>query len=250
MTRRSTVAALVVGLLLALLPVGWWLTRPGTVGQDEAVRLAASTPPTDPAPGPLRTTAAPGAAGSGGASSPPGGASSPPGPASAAVPATRPSRPVPAGAPRDQPTQLSIPGLGVDAQVVPVGVDPATGEMQVPQVVDVVGWYRFGPGLGERAGSTVIAGHVDAADQGRGAFFRLRELRPGQRFTVAGGDGRVRGYRVVSREVYAKTKAPLSRVFARDGAPRLTLVTCGGSFDRSTRSYRDNIVVTAVEEAR
>jgi hypothetical protein len=45
--------------------------------------------------------------------------------------------------------------------------------------------------------------------------------------------------------VYAKSSAPLDRLFARDGPPRLTLVTCGGSFDRGTGHYRDNVVVTA-----
>ena len=55
-----------------------------------------------------------------------------------------------------------------------------------------------------------------------------------------------RTYRVVAREEYRKTKIPLDRYFARDGKPRLTLITCGGPFDREAGHYRDNIVVTAV----
>jgi len=35
-------------------------------------------------------------------------------------------------------------------------------------------------------------------------------------------------------------------LFARTGQPRLTLITCGGAFNRTTRSYDNNIVVTAV----
>jgi hypothetical protein len=53
-------------------------------------------------------------------------------------------------------------------------------------------------------------------------------------------------FRVVSREAFPKSKAPYSRLFARDGRARLTLVTCGGAFNRKNGSYRDNIVVTAV----
>ncbi|SCE91639.1 Sortase family protein [Micromonospora carbonacea] len=64
--------------------------------------------------------------------------------------------------------------------------------------------------------------------------------------TATGGDGTTREYRVVAREEYAKTKVPLDRYFARDGSPRLTLITCGGPFDPQTRRYRDTIVVTAV----
>jgi hypothetical protein len=50
---------------------------------------------------------------------------------------------------------------------------------------------------------------------------------------------------VVARERYTKSKIPLDRYFARDGRVRLTLITCGGPFDRRTRHYRDNVVVTA-----
>ncbi|MEU5525673.1 class F sortase [Micromonospora chersina] len=144
------------------------------------------------------------------------------------------------------PVGLRIPPIGVTATVDPVGINRRTDEFEVPPSVDRVGWYRYGPGLEAGTGSVVIAGHVDSADQGRGAFFRLRELDRGDTLTVTGADGRERRYRVVAREEYAKTRIPLDRYFARDGSPRLTLITCGGPFDAKTRHYRDNIVVTAV----
>ncbi|MEU8068300.1 MULTISPECIES: class F sortase [unclassified Micromonospora] len=144
------------------------------------------------------------------------------------------------------PVKLSIPPIRVTATVNPVGVNERTDEFEVPPSVDRVGWYRYGPGLEAGAGSVVIAGHVDSAEQGKGAFFRLRELDQGDKLTATGSDGRERAYRVVAREEYRKSKIPLERYFARDGKPRLTLITCGGPFDAKTRSYRDNIVVTAV----
>lgn len=153
---------------------------------------------------------------------------------------------LPADAATVPPAKLSVPAIGVTATVNPVGVNDRTGEFDVPPSVDQVGWYRYGPGLEAATGSVVIAGHVDSAEQGKGAFFRLRELDRGDTLTVAGADGRDRRYRVVAREEYAKTKIPLDRYFARDGRPRLTLITCGGPFDPKTRHYRDNIVVTAV----
>jgi hypothetical protein len=143
------------------------------------------------------------------------------------------------------PTRLAIPAIDVVARVDPVGIEPDSGEFDVPPSVDEVGWYRFGPGLDAQAGSVVIAGHVDGADQGPGAFFRLRELDQGDLIEVAAGD-QVRQFRVVGREEYDKTQIPLQRYFARDGDLRLTLITCGGPFDAAARSYRDNIVVTAV----
>jgi len=144
------------------------------------------------------------------------------------------------------PVSLRIPSIGVTATVDPVGINERTNEFEVPPSVDRIGWYRYGPGLEAEAGSVVVAGHVDSAKQGEGAFYRLRELDRGDTLTATGSDGEQRTYRVVAREEYDKTKIPLDRYFARDGAPRLTLITCGGPFDAAARRYRDNIVVTAV----
>jgi hypothetical protein len=146
------------------------------------------------------------------------------------------------------PVRLRIPAIAVDARVDPVSIDAATNDFAVPPSIDIVGWYRHGPGLAATAGSVVIAGHVDGAGQGPGAFFRLRDLAMGAVIEVRGADGRLVRYAVVARETYDKSAIPLDRYFARDGSPRLTLITCGGPFDRTTRSYRDNVVVTAVAQ--
>jgi hypothetical protein len=166
----------------------------------------------------------------------------------ATAPTTAPAAPPPteAKAAVVPPKKLRIPAIDVVASVNPVGVD-AAGDFAVPPSVDQVGWYRFGPGVNASAGSVVIAGHVDSREQGRGAFFRLRELERGDEVTVTGDDGVVHTFRVIAREEYRKTKIPLDRYFARDGEPRLTLITCGGPFDPVARHYRDNIVITAVE---
>lgn len=144
------------------------------------------------------------------------------------------------------PVRLVVAALRLNIAVKPVGVDPKTGEFDVPEKVSTAGWYRYGPGLGADAGSVVIAGHVDTVTDGAGQLIRLAEIRRGTRITVRGADGSTHVFRVVSRRAFPKSKAPYSRLFAREGAPRLTLVTCGGAFDRETGSYRENIVVTAL----
>ncbi|AGZ42447.1 putative sortase family protein [Actinoplanes friuliensis DSM 7358] len=143
------------------------------------------------------------------------------------------------------PARLRIPAMKLDATVAAVGVDAKTGDFAVPPSVDRVGWYRFGPGMTADAGSIVVAGHVDSAAQGKGAFFGLDKLSPGDPISLADADGVIREFEVIARERYAKTRIPLDRYFARDGATRLTLITCGGPFDKKTGHYRDNIVVTA-----
>lgn len=175
------------------------------------------------------------------------------GPAVAAAPASAAPAPavsiaaggLPSVAASTPPVRLRIAAIGIDATVVATGLNTETSEVDVPKSVDTVGWYRFGPDLAASRGSVVIAGHVDSATQGGGAFFRLRDLRPGDEVTVAGSDGATRTFSVVSREVFEKAAVPLDQLFARDGPPRLTLITCGGAFDASSRHYRDNVVVTA-----
>lgn len=227
MRRRVSIVLVVVGVLIAVAaPVGWVLTRPPrTVGAAAADALARTTPPvTAPAESDLRGMAG-----------------------AVAVPVrdgrAGAGRPVPAPVP----VRVDLPSLGVSAAIRPVGVD-GRGTLQVPPDVADVGWYRYGPRPGDPAGSTVLSGHVDSAEQGRGAFFRLRRLAPGDPVVVHGSDGRVRRYRVVAREEWPKGRVPLDRLFARTGASRLTLVTCGGGFREDIDSYLDNVAVTAVAE--
>lgn len=142
------------------------------------------------------------------------------------------------------PVRIRLATLGVDVPVVQVGVD-AQGGMEVPEDVRTVGWYRFGAAPGAATGSAVLSGHVDDRIQGPGAFFDLADLAVGDDVQVRLADGTALDYRVSDVERIDKSVLPVDRLFDRDGRPVLTLVTCGGSFDRATRNYRQNVVVTA-----
>jgi sortase (surface protein transpeptidase) len=121
----------------------------------------------------------------------------------------------------------------------------ATGQMDVPENVTDVAWYKFGPSPGER-GSAVLAAHVDLAGEGRGVFFGLRTLDADVIVHVTYDDGSERPFRVVARTVYDKDELPTDVLFAKDGPPALTLITCGGAFSRADRHYDSNVVVYAV----
>ena len=142
------------------------------------------------------------------------------------------------------PIGILIEGVAIAGPVVPVGVDAGTGELEVPPVANVVGWYRHGPTPGAE-GSAVLAGHVDWHGE-VGVFFRLSRVEPGAVVVVGYADGTQRRFTVVERRLIAKPELPVSDVFARTGPPALVLITCGGDFDRSIRRYRSNVVVTAV----
>jgi sortase (surface protein transpeptidase) len=143
------------------------------------------------------------------------------------------------------PVRLAIEAIGVDAPIEGYGVNQRTGQMDIPRNVRDVGWYQHGPAPGE-PGSAVLAAHVDLSSQGRGVFFGLRRLEPGDRIEVTYADGSALEFRVVGRVVYDKDELPLETIFATDGAPVLTLVTCGGGFSDSIQSYDSNVVVYAV----
>ena len=59
-------------------------------------------------------------------------------------------------------------------------------------------------------------------------------------------DGTTATFRAEARAVYDKTELPTEAIFSRQGPPVLTLITCGGDFNSSIRSYESNIVVYAV----
>jgi hypothetical protein len=140
-----------------------------------------------------------------------------------------------------RPVSIAIPAAGVDARVVPVGLRP-DGAMEVPEV-DLAGWYRLGPRPGER-GPAVIVGHVDSRE-GPAVFYRLGRLRRGDRIVVGQGGGAAAAFAVERVERHPKEALPVGRIWSPTGQPVLRLITCGGSFDRSTGHYRDNVVVYA-----
>jgi sortase (surface protein transpeptidase) len=139
------------------------------------------------------------------------------------------------------PTTISIPSIGVKAPIVPVGLQ-ADRAMQVPDP-DKVGWYRLGPRPGG-PGPAVLIGHLDSRT-GPAVFYRLRQLRPGDEILVGERGGDTRRFLVGRLERHPKTALPVNRIWTTATRPLLRLITCGGSFNRATGHYRDNLIVYA-----
>jgi sortase (surface protein transpeptidase) len=164
--------------------------------------------------------------------------------AGSASPAPLTIEPAPATEPVQlpAPTQVRIPVIGVDSTLESLAVDGA-GALQGPTDYAKAGWYAAGVAPGE-IGPAVIAGHVDSAT-GPAVFYRLRDLKAGDTVEVLRGDRWI-PFRVVASERYPKNQFPTDQVYRPTPVPELRLITCGGSFDHSRRSYEDNIVVYAV----
>jgi Sortase domain len=148
-----------------------------------------------------------------------------------------------AGLPRSRPTRVVIPALDVDSRdLVDLGLD-AEGAMEVPDGAAPVGWYTPSPTPGE-IGPSVLAGHVSWKGE-RGTFFELGRLEPGDDVQVGRADGSTAHFVVTRVELYPKNEFPTLAVYGNTAGPELRLITCGGDFDESRSSFRDNVVVYA-----
>lgn len=143
------------------------------------------------------------------------------------------------------PVRLDIPAIGVHSTLLRLGLNP-DHTVQVPPLArdSRAGWYRYSPTPGQ-LGPAVILGHVDSARYGPGVFYRLGTLRRGEVVDVTRADGRVARFRVDRVAQFPKAQFPTAQVYGNVDHAALRLVTCGGTFDRSSGSYEDNIVVFA-----
>jgi sortase (surface protein transpeptidase) len=143
------------------------------------------------------------------------------------------------------PAVLRIPSLGIDTRLERLGLDKA-GALQPPADPQEAGWFAAGPAPGE-VGPAVIAGHVDSK-HGPAVFYRLAQLRAGDRILVDRNDGTTVAFRVRSVQTYPKAAFPTAEVYGPTPEAALRLITCGGTFDRSRQSYEDNVVAYAAME--
>jgi hypothetical protein len=143
-----------------------------------------------------------------------------------------------------EPVSLVIPSIGVSTDLIHLGLTK-TGALQVPPTTAVAGWYTGSPRPGS-IGSAVIAGHIDSI-AGPGVFFRLSTLQRGARIYVRRADGTLAEFEVTAVEMFPKDAFPTTAVYGAVPDPELRLITCGGTFDYTTRSYLSNTVVFARE---
>jgi Sortase domain len=151
-------------------------------------------------------------------------------------PVTGPSDPV---VREPLPVTVEIPAIRVDAELVGLGL-ARDGAMEVPDF-GLAGWYTEGPPPGA-PGPAVIAAHVDSRD-GPDVFYELYRLQPGDAVDVHRADGSTASFVVVTIEQHPKDELPVDRIWAASTGAELTLITCGGVFDRAAGHYADNVIV-------
>jgi sortase (surface protein transpeptidase) len=155
-----------------------------------------------------------------------------------AAPAAAPA-PGPTPVSTAAPDRLLLPSIGVSAHIESVGTTPQ-GAMDVPALVSDVAWYAPGVRPGQ-AGDAVIDGHLDWYT-GPAVFLNLSHLAVGDRIVVVSTDGTTATFGVTSSTDYPASQAPAD-LFSRQGPPRLSLITCSGSWDGT--QYQRRLVVDA-----
>ena len=140
------------------------------------------------------------------------------------------------------PVGLAIPRIGVHVDNFEDLGLADDGTIEVPHDPSAPGWFTPGPSPGQ-LGPAVIAGHVDSTT-GPAVFYRLGELRPGDRIEVTRADGSTAVFRVDKVETYEKTAFPTRAVYGTTRHAELRLITCSGEYDRET-GYLSNTVAYA-----
>ena len=161
------------------------------------------------------------------------------------VSGTNPDAPVPGG----EGDRLLISKIGVDAPMT-MRVVGGDGVMQNPEGPKDIAWYDFSAisGLGGRpgvGGNTVVSGHVDYHDYGPAVFWDLQKLDPGDEIVIHLRDGSEYKYSVQWNRTIDPAAISWNEVVAATPQESVTMITCAGTFDSSTRSYDQRRVVWA-----
>ncbi|MGH3951887.1 MAG: class F sortase, partial [Pseudonocardiaceae bacterium] len=146
---------------------------------------------------------------------------------------------------RSKPVSVAIPAIGVRSSLLTLGTrDDGSVEVPPEEQDSRAGWYEESPTPGE-VGPSIILGHVDSAEYGPAVFYELTTLSEGDKVSVDRADGTTAVFRVDRTVRYPKNHFPTLEVYGNLDHAGLRLITCGGEFDFSQRSYEDNIVTYA-----
>ena len=139
------------------------------------------------------------------------------------------------------PETIIIPKINVDAKVELVGMD-SLGRMGVPTNAVDTAWYSpgFKPGMN---GSAVIDGHLDQVTGAPAVFWNLKQLSIGDTISVTEDNGKKYIFAISDIEKYPYNSFPIKEVFAASSVPMLNLITCNGTWDKTSKNYSDRLVV-------
>lgn len=231
MSKKINILLYIISALLLLsgifLVIRQYVLIPGSYVPPGADTIPTATPSATPSP------TAPEPSPSPGGTSTDAGASAAP---TAEITATPYVKPIP--------MRIYFIGAEVMCDIAPVGVieeGPRAGQMDTLDDPDIAAWYEDGPSPGEK-GNSLLNGHKSW--EGKiGRFSVLWNMRIDDLVAVAMDTGEVRYFTVISVDFYPYDGVPAEVMNLESVAPRMTLITCYGEFDRVVGTSKQRCVV-------
>ncbi|WP_368930041.1 class F sortase [Bacillus pumilus] len=137
------------------------------------------------------------------------------------------------------PAEIAIPAIGVKAKVEKTTLSK-DGSMGVPKKTDNTAWFKDGLKPGDK-GNAVMNGHVDNK-WGPSVFYRLKELKKGNKVIVTSSSGKKRTFEVIKVQSYPREEKP-NAFFGYAFTRNLNLITCTGTFDHAAGTHEKRLVV-------
>jgi sortase (surface protein transpeptidase) len=135
------------------------------------------------------------------------------------------------------PVRMQIPAIDIDAPVEQVGF------LDVPRDPANVAWFKTGSAPGE-PGTATFDGHLNWIGFAPAVFWNLGKLHEGDEIDVLGGNGERQSWRVDLVTSVPYTSQPPDWLYAGAGPPRISLITCDGSW--LGHVYSNRLLVRAV----
>jgi LPXTG-site transpeptidase (sortase) family protein len=149
-------------------------------------------------------------------------------------------------------------GVNAPLSLKTVNLDGAMPDPNGPDDVALYNFSPFGPGLGGtpgKGGNVVMAGHVDSGLRPckngtvqppcQAVLWDLSEMRVGDEVEIRYGGQSIK-YRVTANPSIKTGEADWTKIVTSTAEESLTVITCGGDFNRVTREYGSRQVLTAV----
>lgn len=139
------------------------------------------------------------------------------------------------------PVRLKIPVIGVDSAIEDAYITP-DGRMDVPLGSVNVAWFALGPHPGQE-GSAVIGGHFGIKNNVPFVFYKLHELKEGDKVYVVDDTGKNLVFAVRSIKSFNRNDDATTVFTSEDGLAHLNLITCEGIWNRVNDTYPQRLVV-------